>query len=325
MTGHERVLANNVMQGTNGVNFAADSGDAQVAVSVSGTLAYVSGGEARDINRRLVWVDRQGRIAPVAVPPKPYYIARLSPDGRWVALHTLQSDRRIWVHDLTRPDSLMALTPSGAGPTGAIWSPDGEEVAFGQIGTPDARMFRTRADGAQRQPEPLGPMATGGRYSVMGPSSWGRNGQLIFVTYGQGRLHDIWLLSGLERTPSARPLFTEAWAEQWPALSPDGQWLAYGSAETGRDQVFLVRFPNLTNRAPLTNQRSTCPVWARDGRTLYYLQGGPVGGSELVEHGIRPDGEPAAQARVLFRLEPLRLLRNQPITSFAGVTSGEAC
>ena len=70
-TGNEVGLEGDVLQNTNGINTPTDSGAAQVAVSSSGTLAYVAGGEVPDVNRRLVWVDRQGRVDALDVPPKP--------------------------------------------------------------------------------------------------------------------------------------------------------------------------------------------------------------------------------------------------------------
>jgi dipeptidyl aminopeptidase/acylaminoacyl peptidase len=140
-SGDEVGLEADVMQGTNGMNSAADSGAAQAAVSSSGTLAYVAGGEVLDLSKRIVWVDRRGRVKPLQVPPKPYYVPRLSPDGRRVAVHTHQSDRRVWIHDLERPDSLMAVTPPELGLASAVWSHDGQRLAFGTFAGGSAGLF----------------------------------------------------------------------------------------------------------------------------------------------------------------------------------------
>ncbi len=54
-----------------------------------------------------------------------------------------------------------------------------------------------------------------------------------------------------------------------PAISPDGQWIAYGSNETGRFEVYVQRFPDLGERQQISTDggisgsaadlhRSTC-------------------------------------------------------------------
>ena len=78
-------------------------------MSGNGKLAYVTGGETPDIPRTLVWVDREGRTEPVPVEPRPYYSPRLSPDGQRLAVTTLQSDARLWVHELAVPSSLVPV------------------------------------------------------------------------------------------------------------------------------------------------------------------------------------------------------------------------
>ncbi len=60
---------------------------AQYTFSASGLLAYLPD-NPRWQERRLVWVDREGSIEPLAAPPRPYvYGPRISPDGRQVAVH----------------------------------------------------------------------------------------------------------------------------------------------------------------------------------------------------------------------------------------------
>ena len=36
---------------------------------------------AAEVQRSLVWVNREGREEPLSAPPRPYAMARLSPDG----------------------------------------------------------------------------------------------------------------------------------------------------------------------------------------------------------------------------------------------------
>jgi serine/threonine-protein kinase len=58
-------------------------------------------------------------------------------------------------------------------------------------------------------------------------------------------------------------------------VSPDGRWVAYESAESGQGREIYVRpFPNVDDgRQQVSTNGGTKPVWARDGRTLFYRQG----------------------------------------------------
>ena len=85
-----------------------DHGDAQFSVSESGSLVYVPGG-VRGSEQRLVWVDRQGAVEPLAAPPRPYDDPRLSPDGQWVAFQTEELLRDIWIYHIPR-QTLNRLT-----------------------------------------------------------------------------------------------------------------------------------------------------------------------------------------------------------------------
>ena len=322
-TGNEVGLEGDVLQNTNGINTPTDSGAAQVAVSSSGTLAYVAGGEVPDVNRRLVWVDRQGRVDALDVPPKPYYTPRLSPDGRRVAVATHQSERRIWVHDLSRPNSLVAVTPQEVGAMQPLWSRDGQRLAFGASPMGRPGLFWTRADGSQPQPEPLLTPEEGDSFRAVIPASWVRDEQLVYVAYSQATSHDIWLLSRDGSRLSAAPLFATRNREQWPQLSPDGLWLAYVSDASGKNQVFLARFPGLVPQTPVAGPVASSPVWARNGRELFYVQSPQPGVGELVAHDIGPGGAVAPKGRVLFRLDTARLQSHFPTPGFDVSPNGD--
>jgi Tol biopolymer transport system component len=162
---------------------------AQVAVFATGTLAYVVGGQVPDLGRRLVWVDRRGHVDPLSVPPKPYYVPRLSPDGSLLAVQTLQSERRIWVHDLRVPGSLMPVTNPDLAAWHPVWTGNGERLAFS--GSPNGRsgLFWTRADGTQ----PAEQLVSSG--TLLAPASWTPDGRLLYMRADPKAFLDVWLLS----------------------------------------------------------------------------------------------------------------------------------
>ena len=55
-----------------------------------------------------------------------------------------------------------------------------------------------------------------------------------------------------------------------PALSPDGQWLAYVSDETGRREVYVRSMTGDAGKTPVSTNGGDEPRWARSGRELYY-------------------------------------------------------
>lgn len=65
------------------------------------------------------------------------------------------------------------------------------------------------------------------------------------------------------------PLAAEPYDEKAAALSPDGRWLAYESTETGRDEVYIRPFPNVTDgKWQVSTQGAINPRWARSGREI---------------------------------------------------------
>ena len=68
------------------------------------------------------------------------------------------------------------------------------------------------------------------------PSSWSSTGVIAYVEDQR----DIWMLPpGGEPVPF---LTTDA-IETHPSFSPDGQWVAYQSNATGRDEVYVRPYP----------------------------------------------------------------------------------
>ena len=62
-------------------------------------------------------------------------------------------------------------------------------------------------------------------------------------------------------------------AELDPRFSPDGQWLAYCSDESGRVEVYVARFDKPAERVQVSIGGGYNPSWRRDGKELYYTDG----------------------------------------------------
>jgi protease II len=57
-------------------------------------------------------------------------------------------------------------------------------------------------------------------------------------------------------------------------FSPDGEWLAYVSDETGQQEVYVRRYPSGERGQQVSRNGGGQPVWSADGRTLFYRMGG---------------------------------------------------
>jgi hypothetical protein len=57
------------------------------------------------------------------------------------------------------------------------------------------------------------------------------------------------------------------------ALSPDGRWLAYIGNTTGSAELWERRYQMLDSAVRISPNGATEPVWAKDGRQLFYLEG----------------------------------------------------
>ena len=55
-----------------------------------------------------------------------------------------------------------------------------------------------------------------------------------------------------------------------PTVSPDGSWLAYRSNESGRSEIYLRSFPDLSRKIPVGEGRN--PQWGPKGKKLYFTR-----------------------------------------------------
>src|SRR5207237_794173 len=67
--------------------------------------------------------------------------------------------------------------------------------------------------------------------------------------------------------------YTTQESEPGGRFSPDARWVAYGSGETGRQEIFVQDFPAKAAKFQVSTTGGSEPRWRRDGRELFYLGG----------------------------------------------------
>jgi hypothetical protein len=102
-----------------------------------------------------------------------------------------------------------------------------------------------------------------------------RERNLLIFTQVTTAGFDIWS-QPLTRGGDARPIVEGPSVKTFPALSPDGRWLAYQSNESGREEVYVVPFP-VTGKAQLVSRNGGAePRWRADGKELFFIAGGSL-------------------------------------------------
>ncbi len=167
-----------------------------------------------------------------------FEVPRLSLDGRHVAVVIAGSTYDIWLYEVAR-DTLTRLT-FGGDDNYPVYSPDGKRIAFNCTRAGAANLYQTAADGSGTVER-----LTTSEYSQY-PGSWSPDGKfLAFTEEGQPNTgDDIWLLP-LQGDRKPQPLVHTPFDEWQPRFSPDGQWLAYSSNESGSEEVYVQPFPSL--------------------------------------------------------------------------------
>ena len=247
------------------------SGAVDFDLARDGSLVYVAGEATDVVGRTLVWVDRQGNEVPLDLPTGDYFWARVSPDETRLALTILGGPENpdVWIAELAR-GTLAKLTTDPAIDVLPLWTPDGDRVVFQSQREGPLGLFWAAAD-ASGEVEPL---LTIDDAVGLQPYGWTPDGSALVFEYSTaGTGADIAVLS-MEGERTWEPLIATEANEMAPALSPDGQWIAYTSDETGQRLVYVERFPERGGKKTISRVRSADPMWSPDGRELFYLTGG---------------------------------------------------
>ena len=257
------------------------SGAANYAVSRGGTLVYAGVSEQPLTRASLVWVDRKGHETAMKAPQRAYRYVTLSPDGAEAALSIgSQGSSDLWIWHFAR-ETLTPLTSAPGLNANPLWTPDGRHIIFASTRAGVPNLYMQPADGTG----PAIRLATSATPQM--PTSIAPNGTAIIVN-DQGNI--VWYSFSsaaeeptrpasliLAKPPDVRPLIATPAGESSGKVSPDGRYVAYVSNASGRFEVFVQPFPQVeTGRWQVSTTGGGQPVWARNGRELFYIAEGNV-------------------------------------------------
>jgi serine/threonine-protein kinase len=85
-----------------------------------------------------------------------------------------------------------------------------------------------------------------------------RSDDIAIVSVGDGPISEqLWLKT--------------AHREMWPEFSPDGHWLAYGSNESGRFEIYVRPYPGPATAKQVSFDGGQSPAWHPHDKELFFL------------------------------------------------------
>jgi dipeptidyl aminopeptidase/acylaminoacyl peptidase len=241
---------------------SALNGNSGIFISRGGALVTSRGGALG----KLAWVTRDGRAQLVSPQVRAFSFVRLSPNERRIAVVVGENQKRdVWIYDLAL-GTFSRLTTAGT-VSSVEWSADGSRVVF-------------TAEGEQSQSEVWSQLASGGtqaeklfeRPLVTFMATMSPDGRSLLLNSIPTMSWDIIRVT-LDSARVARNYLATGAHEHAPQFSPDGKWVALVSDESGEDEVYVRSFPDSSSKTQVSVGGGFEPMWAADGRRLYYRAG----------------------------------------------------
>jgi Tol biopolymer transport system component len=190
--------------------------------------------------------------------------------------------RDLWIGDLVRGtfDPLTTGEPFQQLP---VWSHDGRYIICSTGRQAAAGIYAVPVAGGEKRLLLAGTVFPA---DVTPDGKW-----LIYMQRGETTRDDIWMLPLADGKAAGEPhvIINSPYEDVEPRVSPKGRWLAYTSDQSGINEIYvrsLAPDGRVGDATRVSNGGGLRPVWARDGRELYYLA--PITGDSRMQFTALP-------------------------------------
>ena len=213
----------------------------------------------------LVLATSRGEARVLPGGPQGYGFPRFSPDGRRIAVTVSGGGTHaLWLVDRQSGTVARLADAEGIAASRPEWTPDGRRLIY-FVGASAGLQWRP-ADNSAAPERFLSSDTMNFSEAVISP-----DGRVAIVrASGASAVNDLFYTPTLDRS-YLKPFVVSPFYETAPRFSPDGHWVAFSSDETGTREVFVTAFPGPGPHYQASTEGGEEPVWAPDGRTLYYL------------------------------------------------------
>ena len=262
-----------------GVRADPATGFGAFSVSDTGSLVYLKGNaNTATTERPMHWVHRGGTSEVLRPQPAEWGAPNISPDGQRIAM-MMRGDGQttdIYVYEWAR-DALTRLSNDQTDDIAPVWSHDGRWIAYGSresIGPAGVvNLYARRSDGTGS------PIRLTESTVTQLPDAWHSNGKFIAFHEGSPNTGNQNLMilplegdSASGWKPGEPTMFVGGPGIKGLArFSPDGRWLAYGTAGQGIAEILVRPFPGPGGQWQISGAGGE-PKWSRARPEIVFRQ-----------------------------------------------------